>query len=192
MLHTHKTRRMNQTPRAVAQFIRVRGGALPYRELDAGGVTREAVAAALAARALVRVRPGWFATPDAPRDVVRATHVGGVVTAASAARLDGLWLLDDPMLHVRVPRTASRLRPPDATHERLNRVAHKVCVHYRSDPPARSARDPLPLAIAEMLACAEQQAAIIAIDSALTRGMLDSGRPRRGTVARAGFAPEGA
>jgi hypothetical protein len=169
---SRETRRMVQTPNAVAHFIRQRGGALSYRELDAAGISRTAVAAELTAGRLIRVRPGWFATFDAPRDVVRAARVGGVVTAASAARLDGIWLLDDPLLHVRVPRSAARLRAPDDSGERLDRAAHKVCVHYRSDPPARTARDPLPLALAEMLACADRQAATIAIDSALARGKL--------------------
>jgi very-short-patch-repair endonuclease len=145
---------------------------LPYRILELGGVTRGAVAAALAAGAVARIRPGWFAVDDAPRDVVRAARVGGAVTAASAARLDGVWLLEDPMLHVRVPRNAARLRAPDDAGEPLDRAAHQVCVHYRSDPAAYTARDPLPLALAEMLACADQQAAVIAIDSALSQGML--------------------
>ena len=138
-------------------------------------MTRAAVSAALAARAVMRVRPGWFATPDAPRDVVRAVRVGGAVTAASAARLEGVWLLDDPVLHVRVPRTAARLRAPDAAGARLDRATHMVCVHYRTEPAPRTARDPLALALAEMLTCAERGAAIIAIDSALTQGKLGQG-----------------
>ncbi|MFD4422256.1 DUF559 domain-containing protein [Agromyces sp. NPDC058484] len=170
---------MPHTPDAVARYIRANTGALSYRDLDEAGVERSAVAAALATGRVTRIRRGWFGVPDAPHDVVRAVRVGGVVTAASAARLDGLWLHDDPVLHVRVPRTSARLRSPDAAHVRLDREAHQVCVHYRSDPPVERARDPLPIALAEMLSCADAAHAITTIDSALAHGPLDEKGLRR-------------
>jgi len=159
----------------VIRFIRANGGALSYRELDAGGIPRSAVSAAVAAGVIERVRRGWFATTDAPRDVVRAARVGGAVTAASAARLDGIWLLGDPLLHVRVPSSTGRLRNPDASNEPLDRLQHRVCVHYRSAPAVLGARDALPIALAEMLACAEPTAAIVAMDSAVSLGALTIG-----------------
>lgn len=165
---------MQHTSDDVARLIRENSGALSYRALDAEGVPRSTVAEALESGRVTRIRRGWFAVPDTPADVVRAVRVGGVVTAASAARLDGLWLDHDPLLHVRVPRTSGRLRSPDAAGVRLNRAEHRVCVHYRSDPPADRVRDPLPVALAEMLACAEPRNAITTIDSALTRGLLDT------------------
>jgi very-short-patch-repair endonuclease len=166
---------MTQTYETVAPIIRAHGGALSHRLLELGGFHRAAVAKALSAGTIIRVRPGWFAAPDTPRDVVRAVRVGGAVTAASAARLDGIWLHEDPLLHVRVPRTAARLRGPDESGVRLDRRVHKVCVHYRSEPDGPVARDPLPLALAEMLACAGREAAIAAIDSALSQGLLGRG-----------------
>jgi len=165
---------MTHAPDSVARIIRINGGALSYRALEGLGVSRAAVADALAARAVARVRPGWFASADAAPDVVRAVRVGGALTAASAARLAGLWSLDDPRLHVRVPRTAGRLRSPNDPRAPLDRRAHQVCVHYRSDPTV-TARDPLPVALAEMIACAEREAAVMAIDSALAQGLLPSG-----------------
>lgn len=156
----------------VIRFIRANGGALSYRELDAGGIPRAAVSAAVSAGAIERVRRGWFATTDAPRDVVRAARVGGAVTAASAARLDGVWLLGDPLLHVRVTSSTGRLRSPDASDEPLDRRRHGVCVHYRSAPAITGARDALPIALVEMLTCAEPTAAIVAMDSAMSIGAI--------------------
>ena len=40
---------------------------------------------------ITQLRERWFAVPDAPADVIRAVNVGGSLTAASDARLEGLW-----------------------------------------------------------------------------------------------------
>jgi len=168
---------MQSDARAIARYIREHGGAVSLPELDAAGMQRNHVGAAVAAGVVTRIRRGWFAVPDAHRDVVRAVRVGGAATGASVARIHGLWMHDDPLLHVRVPRTASRLRSPDAIIAsgavRLDRGRDVVCVHYRSVPPIRTGRDPLPLARAEMLSCAEPEAVVAAIDSALVRGALN-------------------
>ena len=102
-----------QRTAVVARLIRDRGGVLSYRALDALGVSRQDVRRALESGTIRRVRTRWFAVGDAPGDVVRAVRVGGSLTAASLARLSDLWVLADPVLHVRVPRTASRLLAPD-------------------------------------------------------------------------------
>ena len=141
--------------------------------LAALGVPQADVRRARAAGAIAQIRERWFGVPHAPADVVRAVQVGGSLTAASALRLDGVWLRDDPVLHVRVPRTAGRLWSPDGRRRPLDRAAHRVCVHYRSDPPAVSPRDPLRLALAEMAACAARADTVIALDSAFSVGRLD-------------------
>jgi very-short-patch-repair endonuclease len=156
----------------VTRYIRSHGGVLSYRELDAAGISRNAVAAAIEHGAVQRIRRGWFATPDASPDVVRASRVGGTLTAASALRLAGAWMLEDSLLHVRVPSSTGRLRNPDASGEPLDRTAHRVCLHYRTRPIVPGARDPLSLAIAEMLACADERSVIVAIDSAVARGLM--------------------
>lgn len=167
-------------PRSVAEVIRANGGALPYRRLDQLGVARAQVAAALRSGDIVQVRTRWFATTDAPADVVRAVRVGGSLTAASVLKLSGIWMRRaDPILHVRVPQTAGRLWSPDPTpsgaaRARLDREVHGVCVHYRTEPDLLRARDPLPLALAEYARCATRLDAHIAVDSALSLGELDA------------------
>lgn len=155
-------------------MIRANGGALPYRALDGLDVSREAVRAAVDEGKLVQVRERWFAVPDAPEDVIRAVRVGGSLTAASVARLEGLWIRDDRKLHVRVARTAGRLWSPSSvigSRTALDRAAHGVCVHYRTVPGA-TARDGVVLALAEMAACVPRLDAQIAVDSALSLGRM--------------------
>lgn len=165
---------MPHTPQAVADHIRSNGGVLSYRAMDAAGIGRASVASALAAGLITRVRQRWFAVPDAPADVVRAARVGGSLTAASVADLEGVWLRErDTVLHVRVPRTASRLFAPDGSGKPLHRTEHGVCVHYRSVADASGARDPLALALAELFACGPRLDAQLALDSSLSSGRLD-------------------
>jgi very-short-patch-repair endonuclease len=173
-----------------AELVRDTGGALPLDELLDAGCVRPAIDADLGDGRLIRVRRGWYATPDAPPDVIRAARVGGALTAASAARLHHLWLLDDPLLHVRVPSTAARLRSPSDASAALNREAHGVCVHYRTvesnpfegDLPAR---DGLARSLAEMFRCAGTVPAMVALESALNRGAL----PMQGLESIRGLVP---
>ena len=125
----------------------------------------------------MRVRRGWFAGPSTESEVVRAVRVGGALTAGSVAKSRGLWLLDDPMLHVRVASSAARLRSPDDASMRLDREVHGVCLHYRprSVSPMLGDRpgcDGLARSLAEMFRCAGIVPAMIALESALNRGEL--------------------
>jgi very-short-patch-repair endonuclease len=148
------------------------GGAISLQSTDATGIPRSEVSAALRAGRLHRIRKGWFATPDAPRDVVRAIRVGGILTAGSAARLHGLWTLDDSLLHVRVPRTASRLASPDDRGTSLDAVRDLVCVHYAAHPAAPRGCDDIERAVVEMFRCADVRAAMVAFESALNQSLL--------------------
>jgi very-short-patch-repair endonuclease len=125
----------------VAEFVRTHGGALPLPAISAAGFTARDVAEARRSGELIGVRRGWLAAPDAPADVVGAARVGGSLTAHSVARLHGLWLVEDPRLHVRVPSTASRLRSPTDAATPLDPVKHRVCVHYRRPPTASGGPD---------------------------------------------------
>ncbi|MEB0000139.1 DUF559 domain-containing protein [Cryobacterium sp. RTS3] len=150
-----------------ATVIRRVGGAASLRQLADAGLPRAQVLQAVSAGSIRRVRNGWFAVPEAPTDVVRAVRVGGTLTGASVARLHGLWLLPDRMLHVRVPATASRLRDPSDRSRQLEAEAHRVCVHYSRSPGTGRSRDPLVRALTEMFLCDPGDAAIVAVDSAL-------------------------
>lgn len=150
---------------------------MPSATFNAAGFTHADLADAVRRGELVRVRRGWFAAPSADLDVVRAVRVGGALTAGSVAKSRGLWLLDDPLLHLRVPSSAARLRSPDDSTVRLDREAHRVCVHYRPRAATpmlgdRPGRDGLARSLAEMFRCAGIVPAMVALESALNRGEL--------------------
>jgi len=118
------------------------------------------------------VRSGWFALPDAHREVVRAVRVGGTATAATVAKMRGLWVADDSQLHVRVRYSTGRLSAPHDRRQPLDRVRHRVCVHYGRPGPFDRAADPLTRSLAEMFACGDVGGAIATVDSALETGTL--------------------
>ena len=160
---------------SVAQHIQENGGVLPYAVLDRAGLSRRAVQAEVERELILRVRNGWFAVPDANSEVVRAVRVGGAATATTVARLHGLWVHDDGLLHVRVPHSTGRLSAPHDRHVPLDREKHAVCVHYSTRRPHDRARDPLTLALAEMFGCSEPNTVLSTVDSALERGVLQLG-----------------
>jgi very-short-patch-repair endonuclease len=176
--------------RSIASTLERAGGVLPSSALNAAGFAHHDLAHAVRRGEVARVRRGWFAAPSADDAVIRAVRVGGALTAGSVAKLRGLWLLDDPMLHVRVPSSAARLRSPDDMTVRLDREAHGVCVHYRSRAATpmlgdRPGRDGLARSLAEMFRCAGIGPAMIALESALNRGAL----PMQGIESVRALAP---
>jgi len=157
---------------SVIRHLQLNQGVLPYSALDAAGCERRDVGRELHAGRIVRVRSGWFALPDAHREVVRAVRVGGTATAATVAKMRGLWVADDSQLHVRVRYSTGRLSAPHDRRQPLDRVRHRVCVHYGRPGPFDRAVDPLTRALAEMFACGDVGGAIATVDSALETGTL--------------------
>lgn len=148
---------------------------MPLARLTALGCSAEEVRAAVRSHEIRRVRNGWFATPDAHPDLVRAVRVGGTATAATVARLHRLWIQDDDRLHVRVRHSTGRLASPTDRRMPLDREQHGVCVHYSIRGGLDLARDPLTLALAEMFACADPDSVLATVDSAIERGVLQMG-----------------
>ena len=98
---------------SIVKVLNTLTGVAHYTGLERTGVTRAELACAVCAGEVLRVRNGWFASPSAPPDVVRAVRVGGALTASSVAQLRELWTIADPQLHVRVRSTAGRLSSPE-------------------------------------------------------------------------------
>jgi very-short-patch-repair endonuclease len=160
---------MDELERCIADL----GGAASHRTLARLGFTRAQVSSAVARGDLLRVRDGWFAALNADADVIRAVRVGGTLTGASVARMLKLWTIDDDRLHVRVPRTASRLAAPGDRARPLDAARHRVCVHYSGAPGTDGCRDLPARALIEMFRCGTPRAALVALDSALNKGIID-------------------
>ncbi|WP_139368562.1 hypothetical protein [Agreia bicolorata] len=140
------------------------------KALLAFGMTHHSIARAVARGELLHLRRGWYATPSAPPDAVRAVIVGGVATSLSAAQLMDLWTPPDPALHVAVPSNASRLR---GTTPRRSHAANPVCLHWRKH--SGSPRDGVASvidALSDAVQCQPEEYAVVVIDSALNKGLV--------------------
>jgi very-short-patch-repair endonuclease len=98
------------------------------------GWNRESLHDAVQIGRLHRVRRGYYCSPDAPRDLVRAVRVGGQATGPTALPHFGVWTPPDPRLHVLVPSDSTRLRQPEHRFKRLNGEA-PVHVHWQGGSP---------------------------------------------------------
>jgi very-short-patch-repair endonuclease len=95
-------------------------GVFSAADLRLQGYTRHGVVTAVRQGRLRQVVRGWYATPDAPRDVVRAFELGGRAGCVTALAAAGAWLPPDAGLHVAMPPSASGRRlalssPPGVT-----------------------------------------------------------------------------
>jgi very-short-patch-repair endonuclease len=156
------------------------GGVATRASIIRRGVSKHRIADAVRAGRLRSVRQGWYATLDAPHDVVAAVRVGGALTGVSAGRHYGLWVLDDGRIHVAVPANASRLRMPQPLGVPANAAIGpgvgvqpgqgraEICLHWRrppGSPPVAVA--PLVAALLHAVDCQSEEAAVALIDSAL-------------------------
>lgn len=159
----------------VAAAVARRGGVARTQELRDAGISARQLAAAVRFRGVDRLRVGWFAVPGLADEIKRAHALGGRPACATVAALHGLWMLDDPGLHVEVVHTQSRLRIPSG---RLVRV------HWTEAPVGRDRRgQPIDVALIQMAACAPRLTAICAIDSALHRELVTFGQLARAVEA---------
>ena len=146
----------------VADLVRGAGRVAHRSTILAAGVSANELARAVHVGALVRVRRAWYATPDAPTEVVRAVKVGGAITAVSAAKHLGLWTLDDAQLHVSVARNASRLR-----------TVGGMCIHWRRSPGADLLTvRPIIDVLVHSIECQTLEHAVILIDSAIDKRLV--------------------
>ncbi len=83
-------------------ILAARDGIARGTELATYGWSRKRLSAAVHQQAIIRVRPGVFASRDAHEDVVIAAAHGGAVTCARALRLHRVWVLDVQDEHVHV------------------------------------------------------------------------------------------
>lgn len=139
-----------------------------YRGLAALGHTRHAIGNAVDTGALTRIRPGWFAAPDAHPDAIDAVRVGGILTATSGSRPRGLWTFDDDKLHVLVARNASRLGL-----EAVSKAGRPVCVHWAKSAIDREVLVAPPLQLlVDSARCQPRITTVAMADSALNKRLI--------------------
>jgi len=155
-------------PAAVAGL----GSVARRTDLERLGATRAQLRDAVTAGDLVLVRPGGYALPHAPADVVRALRWSGSVTCVSALAMHGFALL-------RPPAATHLSSPGDAGHR-----GGRSCRWHRDERGPRIA-DVLPAA-AQALRCVDHAGALAIADQVLRhewdRADLAARLPRRGSA----------
>ncbi|MFC9917911.1 DUF559 domain-containing protein [Agromyces binzhouensis] len=135
--------------------------------------TRRDLERAVRAGALVRLRPGWVAVPEAGASTATAVRHGGALGCVSRLQLEGLWLLGD---HSRV-HVAMRPNGRGRSHSAC------TCVVHWNDVPHASGRVPVIAALVQVLGCLGVEEFFVALESAMrtrliTRAGLASVRAR--------------
>lgn len=147
---------------------------MSYRELRAGGASRDGISLALASGALVRARRDHYLPGDCPGEIVAAVRVGGRLDCVSLLRLLGVFVMkDDRRLHLQIPRARTLLRSPTSRSVPLNGALHGVVTHWRDDDIVdRSTIADITAAVARAVLCQEPRAAIATLDSAVHLGLI--------------------
>ena len=126
------------------------------------GLTKEQIKSAVAKSRLIRLRRGWYASPDAPADVIVAIRQGVRLTCVSAGKYHGLWTPLNRALHVF--RVHGRNELPRSV------VAHPI-PELRAWPD-RSPVAPLDLSLLHAGRCLPVPEAAILFESAVNQGKL--------------------
>ncbi len=150
------------------------------QQLAARGVGRAELERGLTAGRFVRIRPGYYAAPDAPAALAAAVRAGGVATSLTALRHYGVWVPPDETLHVAVGSSAHPPAPP-----------HGVVLHWTSDARGSGVRfapiAPLLVALQHALTHLPPEHVVAVLDSVLHQRLLSpvivdeliAGAPRR-------------
>lgn len=153
---------------SAASVTAQRGGVVRGALLQKYGITRRMRADEVRVGALVRVRPGVFASPTADPLLVEAAAHGGVLTCAHALRLHGVWALDPGgPVHV-------WLGAKGRTHH-----AQCECVAHYDAGHAGVGLAPLEEVLIHVYRCAGDEAFFAAVESALVQQKINGAALRR-------------
>jgi very-short-patch-repair endonuclease len=125
---------------------------------------RRAIAAAVEAGALRRVRRGTYVAGGSHPDIVEAARHGGRLDCVSLLRTRGVFVQHRSGLHIQQDSHASR-RPSPPTD---------ACYHWRSSSASReSAVTDVVEAVAQAVRCQPPRSAVATLDSAWHLGLVD-------------------
>lgn len=153
---------------SMTETIHSKGGLAATHELLAAGFGKRALASAVHRDIIIRVRQGWYCTPDVHPALQEAVRVGGRLGCISAGALHGMWTPPDEHLHVSLDHNDCRLRSPLDMRRRLPRGASNVTTHWntRSRTGTRLLLDPIS-SLDEIARCQPVEYAVAMADSAL-------------------------
>jgi len=154
--------------RTLDETIRSLGGLAATHELLAAGFTKRGLSAAAHHGITLRVRQGWYCTPDLPVQLQRSARVGGRLGCISGGLIHGTWIPPGERLHVSIERNDCRLRTPGSMTRRLPRRPTEIVTHWSTKRLAgsRLALDPVSC-LEEVARCQPPEYAVAIADSAL-------------------------
>lgn len=143
--------------------------------LRAMGVTARELGRARHTGEVVRPRRGLYALPSTSAAEFHAAGHGGVPAAATAARLRGLWVLDDDVTHVWLGDDGRD----------LSRCTG-CCLHWSAERPRAGRLPSIPRILVQIAHCGTEESFFAALESALRQGLLsrDARRWLRAQVPR--------
>lgn len=138
------------------------GGVARGEHLHAFGLTRSALARAVATGRIRRVRAGVFAAPGARAEVLDAAAHGGALTCGAALRLRRVWVVDkDAPLHVWVGRNG-----------RVHAHSSCACTSHFFDGETRFGLVDVETALIHLHRCEGDESFFASFESAWRRGLL--------------------
>ncbi len=140
-------------------------------DILARGYSVKAIASAVRAGSIVRLRRAWYGLPNLAEDVSTAVRLGGKLGAVSAARSYGWWTGLDHDIHVSWP--------PHGNVSGVGRDAFPGVVRHWREVPAglltdsECWREAPEVALAQVLRYAGRELAVACANSAIKTGGLD-------------------
>lgn len=152
----------------LTEIIHHYGGLAATHELLAAGATKFTLAYAVRNDIIIRVRQGWYCTPDVHSLLQQGVRVGGRLGCVSGGALYGMWAPPGENLHVSLDHNDCRLRTPTDRRRRLPRSAPGVTTHWNSRPLAgsRLILDPISC-LEEVIRCQPIEFTVAIADSAM-------------------------
>lgn len=145
---------MKIEPTTVLQRL---GGFARAQELEQAGVSRRSLSSSLTLGTVMRVREGWYVLAGSPPELILAIRHGGVVGCLTAALAHGLWVPPHEGIHVWLRDAGHRRKHNDCT-----------CIGHWDLPPGDHARSvTVEHALAQIAACAGEEAFFVCLESAL-------------------------
>lgn len=155
----------------LTDIIHNRGGLAATHELLAAGATKHTLAHAVNSDIVIRVRQGWYCTPDVHPLLQQGVRVGGRLGCVSGAALYGMWAPPGENLHVSLGNNDCRLRTPTDKRRRLTRSTPGVTTHWHTQHQtgSRLLLDPLSC-LEDVVRCQPIEFTVAIADSALRPG----------------------
>jgi very-short-patch-repair endonuclease len=153
--------------RNAAHALAAEGGMARTSTLRSMGVTVRELARARASGEIVRPRQGLYAIPTSPPEEFHAASHGGVPASVSAARLHGLWVIEDGRSHVWMGASGRRLG-----------TCTECCLHWSTGPLPAAALPSVPRTLLQIAHCRGEEEFFAALESALRQDLL-AARQRR-------------